>query len=83
MYPSSRLFYQIEIENQGRRRVRKSMNGIEKKVRPRGDVPLYLSSKSRDTVEEERVLHENRLTPERFLEHRSFNPGHSKGQTLL
>ena len=41
-----------------------------------GDVTLYLSSKPRDIVEEERVLHGNRLTPERFLEHRSFNSWH-------
>jgi len=47
----------------------------------RGDVTWYLPSESRDIVEEERVLHGNRLTPERFLEHRSFNPGHSP--TLL
>jgi len=41
------------------------------------------SSKSTDTIEEERVLHGNRLTPERFLEHRLSNHGHNKGPTLL
>src|SRR6267154_1959393 len=78
-----------EIEHQRRPRVRNSRrqpsiyDWNREKSEAGGRRQVVSSSKATDTIEEERVWHGNRLTPERFLEHRLSNPGRSKGPTLL